>query len=164
MFTDTVKPRKFQEPGILMELAYCRPRLALANKIDRHWLKHEEGEGEAFYNPEIALKSDMVVKSDEIYAGTGTATNSNFAYTDAYDWLRSAVDIVGGLSANGQYTTYSQHKTLAAVPTLDLLRYVDDYDRLYQNGTPGSRADIQLYVSHGLKKLSPIRRRGRSVA
>lgn len=161
-FQDRLTPRKFVEPGLLMEVCYARPRLALQGNLNRLWLKHEEPVPEnAFYNPECALKSDAIVHSDEIYSA-GSAANTNFAYTDNYDWLRSANDVVGGVMNTSTNLEWSGHKRQSAVPNLSTLQYVDDYDALFQNGSSTNRADVKLYAVHNLKKLSPIRPRGRS--
>lgn len=159
-FTDNMKPRKFNEPGILMEVAYVKPKLTLQYKCDRIFLKHIEDEGDAFYNPESALKSDAIVHSDEIFHLSGQ--NTNFAYCDNYEWLRSANDVVGGNMYLEEYRAMTAHKNLVAVPSLAFLQQVDDYDYLFQNGAAQDRADVQLSTFHRIKKYSPVRKRGRS--
>jgi len=159
MFQDNLKPRKFMEPGLLMEVAYARPRLSLSLNHDRIWNKTDEDD---FYQPELALKTDAVVMSDEIYM-TNSPANTNFGYVDNYEWLRNARDVTAGtiigFSSNQPWSPY---KRLGAVPTISALQYVDDYDDLFQNASSSNRADIKLYVAHKLKKLSPVRKRGRS--
>lgn len=159
MFSDNLKPRKFMEPGILMEVAYARPRLSVTQNHDRIHIKSDEND---FYQPELALKSDAVVTSDEIYV-SNVATTTNFGYVDNYEWLRGANDVTAGVIAgHSSNQPYSAYKRLSAVPTINALQYVDDYDDLFQNAASGNRADVKLYVAHKVKKLSPVRRRGRS--
>lgn len=161
MFSDTLKPRKFNEPGILMEVYFARPPLTLRNRIDRAiFMKKDEAEGCSFYNPETALKSDAVVYSDEVYSNT--ASNTNFAYCDNFDWLRKANNVIAGQMVQSAYQEYTDYKELTSVPTLDFLQQVDDYDHLFQNGSSEFRADIQVMCQHNLKKYSPVRKRGRS--
>lgn len=159
MFGKSMKPRKFLEPGILMEVAYARPRLSLRDGLDRVWTKVASDES-SFYQPEYALKSDVIVDADEVYYQT--AAGGNLAYIDNYEWLRNSKDQMFGEMRKVQYDEFSAHKRLAAVPTVAALQYVDDYDDLFQNGTSTNRADVQMYNAHRLTKLSPVRQRGRS--
>jgi len=161
IFQDTLKPRKFNEPGILMEVYFARPPLTLKNRIDRSlFMKGNENEGCQFYNPETALQSDAVVSSDEIEA-TGAA-ETNFAYCDNFDWLRKPTNTIAGQMVTDSYKEFTDFKDITTVPTLDFLQQVDDYDYLFQNGASSTRADIQLMCQHNLKKYSPVRKRGRS--
>lgn len=161
VFGSNMKPRKFVEPGILMEVCYARPRLSLLENIPRIYHKSEDIEN-SFYQPELAVQSDAVVFGDEINA-YNTDDNSNWAYIDNYEWLRSATDTTAGVIAtHSEYQEYSPHKRLQTLPTLGFLQYVDDYDDLFQNGASVNRADIQLNARHKLMKYSPIRKKGRS--
>lgn len=160
MFGSRFKPRKFVEPGILMEVCYARPRLHLTDNTSRIWIKGGT-EDHSFYQPELAVKSDATVLSDEIHS-VNSATNSNYGYVDNYDWLRSAQDTLAGQVNTTDYKAYSAHKRLSAVPTVAALQYVDDYDDLFQNGTSTYRSDVLLYTAHRYQKLSPVRKRGRS--
>jgi len=161
IFQDTLKPRKFNEAGILMEVYFARPPLTLRNRIDRAiFLKGTESEGCQFYNPETALQSDAVVHSDEIFSDTAASTN--FAYCDNFDWLRKATNTIAGEMMESEYQEFTDFKNLPSVPTLDFLQQVDDYDYLFQNGASENRADIQVMCQHNLKKYSPVRKRGRS--
>ena len=161
IFQDTLKPRKFNEPGILMEVYFARPQLTLRNRIDRQiFMKGQENEGCQFYNPETALQSDAVVKSDEVLSTA--ATNTNFAYCDNFDWLRKANNVIAGQMITSNYQEFTDFKNITSVPTLEFLQQVDDYDYMFQNGASSDRADIQVMCQHNLKKYSPVRKRGRS--
>lgn len=158
-FQDNLKPRKFHEPGILMEVCYSKIPLSLKYAKDRMFLKHLESEGNAFYNPEIAMTTDAIVHSDEIFHIS--SSNTNFAYTDNYEWLRSATDKTAGGMLYTDYADMTATKNLTNVPTLAFLQQVDDYDGLFQNGASQYRADVQMSTFHKLRKLSPVRKRRR---
>lgn len=159
-FGNNLKPRKFLEPGIIMEVAYARPRLSLANNIPRIWLKDAD-DPTSEYQPETAVQSDAIVQSDEIHALQSVA-NTNFAYIDNYEWLRGANDVTAGGMLYTDYLPYTEFRTLQNVPTLSFLQQVDDYDKLYQNSASEYRSDFQLLNAHRIKKLSPVRKKGRN--
>lgn len=145
--------RYFSEHGTLLGVMYSRPRMQLKSRKDKLWYVTDKYD---LYHPEHVRDTQEVVKSQEIY--TDTVAESNFGYQGKYEWLRNARDTIAGDMQDSARAGYVANVDLSALPTVDFLQQVQDYDHLYQDQT-SDRADMHSFFDHKISKLSIIKPR-----
>ena len=136
-----------------MGVMYARPRMLLHKRHDHIWKVNDK---EDLYHPELANDTQVVVKSNEIYAST--ASESNFGYQARDEWLRSGRDTVAGMMQYSAQDPWHAHVDISSVPTVSFLQQVQDYDFLYQDQT-STRVDLHSFFDHKIGKLSIVRPR-----
>jgi hypothetical protein len=114
--TRTNKVRRFiEEHGIVMTLAYVRPKAMYMNGIHKKWLKTTK---EEYFNKELQYVGDQEVENREIYAKHATPQGT-FGYVGRYDEYRYHPSFVSGNMAESTYNTWHLGRDITSTPALN---------------------------------------------
>lgn len=150
-----VKPRKFNDYGLLVGVTYARPRFQIKYGIDRNLMKTYQNK-DFLYNPMMRNDNLIVVNNAEIR--NDSSPTGIYAYQFRYEHLRSPRDIIAGDMLDTANEAWTAHKTVAGLPTLETLKKVESPVQIFQDQT-ASRTELRCYFNHNVGKHSLVAQR-----
>lgn len=150
-----VRPRRFNNYGLLIGVTYARPRFQIKYGIDRN-LKTMFDNKDILYNPFLANDNLIAVPNSEIR--NDASPNGIYAYQFRYEHLRSARDTIAGDMLETANEAWTAHKTVAGLPALSTLKKVESPVQIFQDQT-ASRTELRCYFNHNVSKHSLVNKR-----
>lgn len=146
------KKRKFKEHGIIIGVAFARPRFVNKYADAPIWTNTTKDD---LYQPHLANNQQETIYSREVFA---TSASVPFGYLPKYENLRTSTDTVAGGMQFSSYEEWTPSVELSSIPTVSELQKVQEYETMFQDQT-ATRKDVQCMFQHNLTKLSQVKKR-----
>lgn len=144
--------RRFPEHGLIIGVAYAKPRLQLSYRIDKQFRLTDL---EDLYIPSLSTDSMIGLHNTECHSLVAT-TDPDIGYVGRYDHLRKPRDTISQDMLDNGYNDYIATPDLSVGFTIDSMQSIDDYDGLFQD-TSSTRNDVITFIDHKISKISCVK-------